>query len=143
MAPKCWDGRVALKCVSLNTACGSTGFLAQHGPSGSANPGITFIMLQSSLVFVSFASDVTLWTIILNSLIGLESFKSLLMIRSNSPGEDIYLISASSALRFTADNLKFGNQRIGSCSAALSRIDSPRFGGAPGSILNPSLEASV
>ena len=73
----------------------------------------------------------------------LESFKPLLTINSTSPGEEIYFISESNALSLTLGNLRFGSQRRGSCSAALSEINNPRFGGAVGSILSPSLADSL
>ena len=63
---------MALKCKSVKAVFGSTWLSAQHGPLGSANPGITRIMLLTSVVLLSFLSDATLCTIILKSFVGLK-----------------------------------------------------------------------
>ena len=58
--------------MSLKASRVLLGCLAQHGPSRSAKPGMTFIILESVVLFVSFPPLVTLLTTILKSAVGLN-----------------------------------------------------------------------
>ena len=149
--PKSSLGNAGFKCVSLKTVGVFTDLLAQHGPSASENPGITFIVLDWTVVFVLFSLLEALLTTILYSAVGLKRLSvlldvlfdtPLLTIRSKSAGDDMYVIFRDAALWLRGESLRFGHQRKCSTLAALSRILRLRLGGGLGSILTPSLEAS-